>query len=668
MQQNTISGDGIGVSVENNGTLTSVTQNFITGETGDGIHIGSTAGAIAAITDNDLSGSAGKGVNNGLGSLVDAPLDWWGGNTRAAVQAAITGSVDYTPFLDSGVDTLPATPGFQGDFSTLDVDIQSPEAGAAGRIQQGVNDVLAGGTVNVLAGSYPENVTISKNLTLAGAAGSPPTTIVHPAAGDGVTIAAPATNVTVKNLEVTGAANGVNASGVGTLTLQNLKLDADATGLAVSTITLLNLSDLTLTGDTTAGGTVTNVATINYTPLSGTTGASSTITAASFQRGADQAVAYTGVPVLNVFGSDGSDTFDVTPSAATTFTVHGNLPTPHGPPPGDALTVELAGTTNPTLTDTFDPNVGYSGSWTFGNRMPVNFDTVESLAPTADLSIGAAGPATAAAGDPNGFDYTLTVKNNGPSANVGGFTVTDTLPAGETFQAAASTPGAVVNGQTITYTNAAGLANAATQTFTLHVTVAASVLPGTVLQDSATLTPAAGGTIDPNPGNDTSNTVSTTVQPLGGAIVVNGTNGDDTLIVTATGPNSGSYSLNGGPAVPFSGATSFTFNGLQGNDTMIVNNPAGGLFAPSTASSSMAAPAPTPFSSLLGGQATVAEVFNFAPNAADGGHDGSFSLINGRHCDLHLHRTQPRPGQRRHAQRRHASTCPTTARTTWSSS
>ena len=64
-------------------------------------------------------------------------------------------------------------------------------------------------------------------------------------------------------------------------------------------------------------------------------------------------------------------------------------------------------------------------------------------------------------------------------------------------------------------------------------------------------------------------------------LVVTGTNGDDTLVVTATGPNSGSYVLNGGAAVPFSGITSFTFNGLAGNDTFTVNNPAGGLFAPS---------------------------------------------------------------------------------------
>ncbi len=64
------------------------------------------------------------------------------------------------------------------------------------------------------------------------------------------------------------------------------------------------------------------------------------------------------------------------------------------------------------------------------------------------------------------------------------------------------------------------------------------------------------------------------------ALVVAGTNGDDTLVVTATGPDAGSYVLNGGAPVPFSMNTSFTFNGTGGNDTFTINNPVGGLFAP----------------------------------------------------------------------------------------
>src|SRR5262245_46654649 len=63
-------------------------------------------------------------------------------------------------------------------------------------------------------------------------------------------------------------------------------------------------------------------------------------------------------------------------------------------------------------------------------------------------------------------------------------------------------------------------------------------------------------------------------------LVVTGTGGNDTLTLTATGPDSGAFSLNGGAPVPFVAINSFTFNGLGGNDAFTVNNPAGGLFAP----------------------------------------------------------------------------------------
>jgi hypothetical protein len=62
--------------------------------------------------------------------------------------------------------------------------------------------------------------------------------------------------------------------------------------------------------------------------------------------------------------------------------------------------------------------------------------------------------------------------------------------------------------------------------------------------------------------------------------IVNGTGADDTLIITATSSDTGSYTLNGGAPVPFAGVTRFEFNGLGGNDLMQINNPMGGLFAP----------------------------------------------------------------------------------------
>src|SRR5678815_2250426 len=67
-------------------------------------------------------------------------------------------NIDYTPWLDNGSDTSP-TFGFQGDFTTVHVDDNSPQVGLVTRIQEGVNFV-SGSTVLIAAGSYSENIVI----------------------------------------------------------------------------------------------------------------------------------------------------------------------------------------------------------------------------------------------------------------------------------------------------------------------------------------------------------------------------------------------------------------------------------------------------------------------------------------------------------------------------
>src|SRR5688572_14926188 len=66
----------------------------------------------------------------------------------------------------------------------------------------------------------------------------------------------------------------------------------------------------------------------------------------------------------------------------------------------------------------------------------------------------------------------------------------------------------------------------------------------------------------------------------GRTVTVSGTEGNDVLVVNATGPDCGTYRLNGGPAVAFSGATSFSFAGGAGDDLLSVFHPAEGAFAP----------------------------------------------------------------------------------------
>jgi hypothetical protein len=132
--------------------------------------------STAAITDNDLSGNA-FGVVNDATPMVDASINWWGSNAAAAVAAYQSGAVDYTPWLDGGADT--GGPGFVGDRSVLDVDDDSPQTGASGRIQEGVDNVTAS-TVNILPGLYEEQVIIDGLDVVLQGSGRASTTIRSP--------------------------------------------------------------------------------------------------------------------------------------------------------------------------------------------------------------------------------------------------------------------------------------------------------------------------------------------------------------------------------------------------------------------------------------------------------------------------------------------------------
>ena len=89
----------------------------------------------------------------------------------------------------------------------------------------------------------------------------------------------------------------------------------------------------------------------------------------------------------------------------------------------------------------------------------------------ADLTIVKVGPTYATAGDPAGFDYTLTVHNAGPADNVTGFTVTDTLAGALTFQPLGSDGRCSSVGQVVTCANVVGLADGADDLFVIHVTL-----------------------------------------------------------------------------------------------------------------------------------------------------------------------------------------------------
>src|SRR5262249_10124784 len=86
-------------------------------------------------------------------------------------------------------------------------------------------------------------------------------------------------------------------------------------------------------------------------------------------------------------------------------------------------------------------------------------------------------------------------------------------------------------------------------------------------------------------------------------LTIAGTAADDTIVITASGPDSGSYSINGGPAVAFSGVTQVVVTGGGGKDTLTIVHPARGLFAPTNCISYAGGGHPADALEILGGTA-----------------------------------------------------------------
>jgi uncharacterized repeat protein (TIGR01451 family) len=135
-----------------------------------------------------------------------------------------------------------------------------------------------------------------------------------------------------------------------------------------------------------------------------------------------------------------------------------------------------------------------------------------TLAPLADLSVAASGPATVTAGGT--ATYTITLTNNGPNAaqNV---VLRDTLPTG----AANVSIQAVSNPDGFSFTLANGaftsgpvtVANGDQDVFTITVSVLSSLAHGTVFDNTASVTST---TTDPNPYDNAATVIGSTGQSI----------------------------------------------------------------------------------------------------------------------------------------------------------
>ena len=116
-----------------------------------------------------------------------------------------------------------------------------------------------------------------------------------------------------------------------------------------------------------------------------------------------------------------------------------------------------------------------------GNNSSTETTTVHRQADLAVLKNDSADPVLAG----TSFSYSLEVTNHGPS-NASGVTVSDTLPAGLTFNAAGSSAGCSAVGQAVSCV-LGSLSSGAQTTLTLAVVVSSSVIHGAVLSNTATI-------------------------------------------------------------------------------------------------------------------------------------------------------------------------------------
>lgn len=156
----------------------------------------------------------------------------------------------------------------------------------------------------------------------------------------------------------------------------------------------------------------------------GSTGRAWTITGTSITENPGAPIPYSGATNIIAEGGSGSDIFHVTPSATTIIGIDANPPTLPATP-GDTLSVDTAGTLAPFLDESFS-GLGYSGSYSFGNRKKVTFDEIESLDAATDLAVTKSDGSTTTSRGAS-ITYTITATNAGP-LGVGHARVTDVFP------------------------------------------------------------------------------------------------------------------------------------------------------------------------------------------------------------------------------------------------
>ncbi|HEY6170580.1 MAG TPA: Ig-like domain-containing protein, partial [Verrucomicrobiae bacterium] len=364
--------------------------------------------------------------------------------------------------------------------------------------------------------------------------------------------------------------------------VDNNPLTIIAVSATNGTAIIVNLTNVLFTPDTNFDGT----ATVSYTIDDGSGGHATGLITITVTPISDLAIGKS-APATVAAAANFDYTITVTnlgPSAAASLSVTDDLPasvvfvnaSPAATVNGSQVVWSLANlatnaTTNLTLTVTAPAN-GASLSNTASVGSPTSDPNstnnttppvLTSVTPVADLVLTKTGPAAAVLPGAN-FDYTLTVANSGPSA-ASNLSVTDSLPANVTFVSASA--GGVFSSGNVIWASLGSLAAGGSTNLTLTVTAP--------LRGGITNAASVGGpTSDPNPTNNVTPPVTTTVSNLpplavndsastaknvGVSVPALANDSDpngDTLSITLVNPTNGTASINGAN-VDFTPTTGF---------------------------------------------------------------------------------------------------------------
>lgn len=213
-------------------------------------------------------------------------------------------------------------------------------------------------------------------------------------------------------------------------------------------------------------------------------------------------------------------------------------------------------------------------TWGASKTVPLNLPTDLQVAKTAVQPTVLAGA---------NIVYTVTVANNGPSAawNV---TLADVLPANTVFvsQQQISGPAFTLGNDGGQVSNTiASLAAKASATFTIVVRVDGEALnAGQIVANTASVTSTSPDSLSTNNSSQALTTVkvggavlaSSPLDPSQNDLIVSGTEGKDTLIVSAASANSVAVKMNGKSLGAFSPTGRIIVYGRAGNDSLSVGS------------------------------------------------------------------------------------------------